>query len=73
MLSIHISWDQDPRELFYTRIAKERGLGENDPGKIDIYRINGKNIAPVKNLSEIRRVPLGVNLHSGRDKRRLFW
>ena len=46
----------DPREVWYTRVAQEKGYGECDPAKIDIYRIrpNG-DIEPVKDLSEIKR------------------
>ncbi len=52
----------DPREIWYTRVAKERGLGECDINKIDVNRIreNG-DIEPVKNLSEIKRHPLGIS------------
>jgi len=65
---------QNPLELYYTRIGKERGLGENNPEKIQInwIRENG-SIEPVKNLAELRRTPLGVNLHAFRDKELLFW
>ena len=64
----------DPTELPYTRIGKERGLGECDPNKIDIYRIRDGEIIPVKNLSEIKRYRLGVNLHTWAETgKRLFW
>lgn len=65
----------DPRELYYTRIAKERGVGECDPEKIDIYRIGDKgDITPVKNIAELRRYRLGVNLHTWAETgERLFW
>ena len=64
----------DPKNLFYTRIGKERGLGECDPDKIDIYRIGENVIEPVKNLSEIKRYRLGVNLHTWEETgKRLFW
>ena len=60
------SWiiGHDPRELYYTRIAKERGLGENDPSKIKMYWIRKGEIIPVVDLSEIKRYRLGVNLHN---------
>lgn len=70
------SWimGHDPKELFYTRIAKERGLGENDPEKIQIFKIADGEIKPVKNLAEIKRYRLGVNLHTWKDTgKRLFW
>jgi len=65
---------QNPLELPYMRIAKERGLGENDPSKIDIYWVRDNGIVPLKDLSEIRRVPLGVNMHAWEERgERLFW
>ena len=64
----------DPKELHYTRIARERGLGENDPSRIDIYWIKNGEIIPVKNLSEIKRFRLGVNLHTWAETgKRIFW
>ncbi|MCE5251055.1 DUF362 domain-containing protein [bacterium] len=65
----------DPREIWYTRVAKEKGYGECDPEKIEIYRIrdNGE-IEPVKNLTGIRRYPLGLNWsRSENPDERLFW
>jgi len=71
------SWimGHDPREIWYTRAAKERGLGECDPEKIDIcfIRDNG-DIQQVRNLSEVRRHPLGLNWSRKADPdERLFW
>ncbi|MFC1607674.1 DUF362 domain-containing protein [Candidatus Latescibacterota bacterium] len=64
----------DPNELPYTRIGKERSLGECDPEKIDIYWIRGNEIIPVKNLNEIKRYRLGVNMHTWAETgKRLFW
>jgi len=65
----------DPREVWYTRIAKEKGYGECDPDRIDIYRIrdNG-DIVPVKSLDEIKRYPIGLNWSRSDDPdERLFW
>ncbi len=65
----------DPREIWYTRVAKEKGYGECDPSKIDIYKIrrNGE-IVPVRNLAEIKRHPLGLNIARRKDpEQRLFW
>jgi len=67
--------NQDPREVWYTRVAKEKGYGECDPNKIDIYwiRENG-DIEPVKNLAEIKRYPLGLNWSGSKNpEERLFW
>jgi uncharacterized protein (DUF362 family) len=64
----------NPRELYYTRIFNERGLGRNNPGEIHIYRLSGDGITRVRALSEIRRFQLGVNLHSHLEKGELlFW
>ena len=64
----------DPLEMPYLRIGKERGFGENDIKKIAIYWIRDNEIVPLKNLSEIRRVSLGVNLHTWAEtNERLFW
>jgi uncharacterized protein (DUF362 family) len=64
----------DPREIWYTRVAKERGLGECDPGKITIYWIRNGEIVRLKNLSEIKRHPLGLNwARKEYPDERLFW
>ncbi|MFC1692624.1 DUF362 domain-containing protein [Candidatus Latescibacterota bacterium] len=65
----------NPQEIWYTRVAKERRLGECDINKIDIYKIldNGE-IVPIKNISEIKRHPLGLNWARRKDpNQRLFW
>jgi len=64
----------DPTALPYTRVARERGLGECDPGRIDLYWIRDGDVVPVKNLSEIKRYRLGVNMHTWAETgERLFW
>jgi uncharacterized protein (DUF362 family) len=64
----------DPREIWYTRVAKEKGYGECDPSKIKIFWIWDKEIIPLKDLSEIKRHPLGLNWARLKDpKERLFW
>jgi len=64
----------DPREIWYTRVAKERGLGECDVNKIDMYWIRNGEIIPVKNLAEIKRHPLGLNwARLENPDERLFW
>ncbi len=65
----------DPLQMPYLRIAKERGFGENDLRKIQINRIREDGaVEPVKNLAEIRRNKLGVNLHTWQEtNERLFW
>ncbi|HDY90044.1 MAG TPA: hypothetical protein ENH82_18225 [bacterium] len=63
----------DPCEIFYTRIASERGLGECDVNMIDIYKIKNGEILPVKNLSEIKRYRLGINMNSSKPDERVLW
>ena len=65
----------DPREIWYTRVAKEREFGECDINKIEINKIldNGE-ILPIRNISEIKRHPLGLNWARKKDpSERLFW
>lgn len=65
----------DPKEIWYTRVAKEVGYGECDMEKIEVNWINEDgSITPVKSLSEIPRFRLGVNWAMDKDpKERLFW
>jgi hypothetical protein len=64
----------NPSEMWYTRVAKERSLGECDIEKIDIYKIRNGEITPVKNIAEIKRYSLGTNLHSWNERGiRLIW
>ena len=64
----------DPMELPYTRIGKERGLGECDPSKIEINWIRDNELVPLKSLDEIKRYRLGVNMHTWTETgERLFW
>ncbi len=64
----------DPRELWYTRVAKERGMGECDPEKIKIFWVRDKEIVPLKSLSEIKRQKIGLNWSRMKDpQERLFW
>ena len=71
------SWimGQDTRELWFTRAAKERGLAECDPSKIDVYRIRDNEVIPVRNIAEIKRFTLGCNIHSMQKEtgKRLMW
>jgi len=71
------SWimGHDTKELWFTRAAKERGLAECDPNKIDIYWIRNGEVVPVKSLSEIKRFRLGCNIHSMQKEinKRLLW
>jgi len=59
------SWlmGHDPRELFYLRIANERGMGENDIEKIPLYEITGDGIEQIKNYRALPRARMGVIMH----------
>jgi len=64
----------DPREVWYTRVAKEKGYGECDVNNIDIYWIRDGEIIPVKNLAEIKRQRIGLNWAGKKNpEERLFW
>ena len=56
------SWlmGQDPRELPYLRIANERGIGENDIEKIDIYSLSEKGVEKISDYRYLRRDPMGI-------------
>lgn len=60
------SWlmGHDPRELPYLRIARERGVGENDIEKIPIYALSERGVEKVKDYRELKRYPMGVYIFS---------
>ncbi|MFC1607715.1 DUF362 domain-containing protein [Candidatus Latescibacterota bacterium] len=62
------SWimGHDPRELPYLRIAKERGIGENDIGNIPVYLLDEKGIVAV-DYRNLKREALGINIYRRRD------
>ncbi|MFC1509035.1 DUF362 domain-containing protein [Candidatus Omnitrophota bacterium] len=53
----------DPRELFYLRIANERGMGENDIEDIPIYEITATGIERIKDYRNLPRARMGVVMH----------
>lgn len=59
------SWlmGHDPRELFYLRIANERGMGENDIEKIPLYEITGTGIERIRDYRNLPRARMGVVMH----------
>ena len=64
----------DPTELWYTRVAKEKGYGECEPRDIDIYYISDNEVIPVKNLADIKRHRIGLNWARLKNPdERLFW
>jgi hypothetical protein len=60
------SWlmGQNPRELPYLRIAKERNLGENDIEKISIYYLSEKGIEKVSDYRSLPRARMGIYQYS---------
>jgi len=56
------SWlmGHDPRELPYLRIAKERGLGDNDIDKLTVYEITGRGVERVADYRTLPRARMGV-------------
>jgi hypothetical protein len=56
----------DPREMPYLRIAKERGIGENDIEKIPVYILDSKGITKV-DYRVLKRESLGINIYNRRD------
>lgn len=64
----------NPNEVYYTRIAKERGLGECDHHKIAVYHWGREGFEPVRDITRLKRHPLGVTLHERKnDVERLFF
>jgi uncharacterized protein (DUF362 family) len=63
------SWlmGHDPRELPYLRIAKERGLGDNDIENIPIYFLDEKGVSRVASYDILKRNKLGVNIYRLKD------
>jgi hypothetical protein len=59
------SWlmGQDPRELPYLRIAKERGLGENNIEAIPIYTLDEKGIEKVRDYRTLKRSKCGIYIY----------
>jgi uncharacterized protein (DUF362 family) len=68
------SWlmGHDPRELPYLRIANERGMGENDIEKIDIFEISENGIARLNDYRRLPRARMGVNVYSDSPELRYF-
>jgi len=68
------SWlmGHDPRELYYTRIANERGMGENNIEKIAIYEITGRGVERIKDYRTLPRARMGVNIYRIGKELRFF-
>jgi len=69
------SWlmGHDPRELYYVRIANERGTGENDIEKIKLYEITDRGIGLIKDYRTLPRARMGVNIFSDKRKELRFF
>jgi len=52
----------DPRNVGLYRVAKERGFGENDPAKIEVFLGGADGFRPA-DYRELERVPAGVYRH----------
>ncbi len=55
----------DPREVPYLRIAKERGLGENDIDRIPLFILDERGVHRVNDVSSIERQRLAINNFGG--------
>jgi len=68
------SWlmGHDPRELYYTRIANERGMGENNIEKIAIYEITDRGVERIKDYRTLPRARMGVNIYNIGKELRFF-
>ena len=68
------SWlmGHDPRALYYTRIANERGMGENDINKIPLFEITGKGIERISDYRTLERARMGVNIYNKGDELKYF-
>ena len=55
----------DPREVPYLRIAKERGLGENDIEKIPVFMLDDKGPVRLRDYRMLDRVSLGIHNFGG--------
>jgi len=70
------SWlmGHDPREIPYLRIANERGMGENDIGKIPVYILSEKGPEKVGDYRSLKRVSLGISYFGGvREQEPVFF
>ncbi len=56
----------DPRELPFLRIAKERGLGENDLDRVSVFEITDGGVSRI-DYRNLPRAKMGVNVYGLRD------
>jgi len=55
----------DPREVPYLRIAKERGLGENNIERIPVYLLSEKGVERVNDYRSLTRQSCGIRNFNG--------
>ncbi len=53
----------DPREVPYLRIAKERGIGNNDISSIPIYLLDESGITRVNDYRSLKRSHCGIHIY----------
>lgn len=58
---------QDPRELYYLRMADERGYGPIDPEHIPVFIIENGTVERLKDITALKRYRLGFYLHTRLD------
>ncbi len=56
---------QEPREMPYLRMAKERGLGENDMDRIPVYILSEKGVERVRDYHRLTRHSCGIGNFNG--------
>ena len=57
----------DPAELYYLKIADERGYGPINIASIPVFMMEGKEIKRVQDYRSLERYRLGVDLHSRKE------
>ncbi len=61
----------DPRQVGLYRVANERGRGQNDPDRIEVFLVDPDGIRRV-DYRELERVPAGVYRHGDASALRFF-
>ncbi|MFC1608520.1 DUF362 domain-containing protein [Candidatus Latescibacterota bacterium] len=62
----------NPENLFYLKIANERGYGPISMEQIPLFEINGRSVEKVTDYTALERHRLAVDLHSRREDFRIF-
>ena len=68
MMSVDVvtSWmlGHDPRELPFLRVARERGIGENDIERIPLFYLDERGITKITDYRNLPRHPIGVGIYN---------